>query len=88
MPRSIPRSRPFVTPLIVLCLMVTALPACTQLPQFAPSSRIPPGPAPQLIPIQGILVQADALRPAAAATGSLQSRAAALRARALRLRQM
>jgi len=76
------------TPLLTLCLVLSSLTACAEFPEVGVTARAATTPAPQLVPIDGILVQADALRPAGAAIGGIEARAAALRARAARLRRM
>ena len=62
--------------------------ACSDFPELKAASRSATGPAPHLVPIDGILAQADALSDGTAEIGTLQARAAALRARAARLRRM
>lgn len=70
----------------MLCLVLSSLTACAEFPDVGEPLRTSTGPAPQLVPIDGILAQADAGRPVGAAVGGVQGRAAALRARAARLR--
>ncbi|NEX47780.1 hypothetical protein [Pseudotabrizicola algicola] len=64
------------------------LSGCAPLPDFATATRAAaPGPAPVLVPIDGLLAQADALGNGAAATAPVTARAEQLRARADRLRR-
>ncbi|MBN2629073.1 MAG: hypothetical protein JXR75_00870 [Rhodobacteraceae bacterium] len=70
----------------VACLIgCAALAACAPLPDLA-AGRAAPGPAAVLVPIEGILAQADAIGPAEEVTGPVDARAARLRAKAARLR--
>ena len=62
--------------------------ACATFPEVDAATRAASGPAPRLIPVEGILAQADALGSGQAAVGTLEARAAGLRARAARLRRM
>ncbi|GEM_PF-4157707 len=68
------------------CLIgCAALAACAQLPDLA-AGRADPGPAAELVPIEGILAQADAIGSAQQVVGPVEARAARLRAKAARLR--
>lgn len=77
---------PKVTPFLSMCLVLSLLTACAEYPQVGVTARAVTSPAPSLVPIDSILAQADAARPATTAVGGVQGRAAALRARAARLR--
>lgn len=68
-------------------LMGLALTGCATLPDLVAQSDAPPGAAPVLVPLDGILAQADALGTGAAAVGPVAARADGLRARADRLRR-
>lgn len=65
----------------LFCLSLTA---CAPLPDIA---QISPAPAPVLVPISGILAQADALGTSAAVVDPVNARADSLRDRADRLRK-
>lgn len=67
---------------------VLLMAACASFPQVDAATRAASGPAPKLIPVDGILAQADALGSGQAAVGTIEARAAGLRARAARLRRM
>lgn len=71
---------------LALLVAFGPLSACVTFPEVDAASRAIDGPAPKLIPVEGILAQADALGQGAAAVDPMQARAAALRARAARLR--
>jgi len=75
-------------PLLTIFLALSSLTACADYPEVGVKPKAVTGPAPLLVPIDGILVQADALRPATTAATGIESRAAALSARAARLRLM
>lgn len=79
-----PRSTPFMT----LCLVLPLMAACAEFPEVGMTATAPTALPPRLLPIDGILVQADSIRPVGAVVGGVQARAAALRARADRLRRM
>lgn len=64
-----------------------ALAACSPPPDLPGRAAPVTGPAPVLVPLDGILAQADAPGPDAAATAEVDARAAALRARAAGLRR-
>lgn len=71
------------------CLIgCVALAACATLPDLTAgrAAVAATGPATELIPIDGILAQADAVGSAQAATGQVDARADRLRAKAARLR--
>ena len=71
----------------LICVLCTALGACTVGPDLPPADRQTRGPAPQLVPISGILDQAAApVGTLASLSAAPQARAAALRARAAALR--
>ena len=72
-----------IKPAFLLCL---ALSACATFPDVGATARPVVAPAPQLVPIDGILMQADAQRPVGSVISDTEARAAALRARAARLR--
>lgn len=67
--------------------LVLALTGCATLPDIAAQTNTVPGAAPVLIPIDGILAQADAVGTGAAATATVSDRADALRSRADSLRR-
>ena len=77
MPFARPRRRPL---LALLCLGVAA---CAPLPDIAQTVDAPP---PVLVPLAGILAQADAVGTSAAAVAPVTARADRLRARADQLR--
>lgn len=70
----------------LLALASLGLAACAPLPDIAAATRTQPGPAPVLVPLEGILAQADAVGTSAAAVDPVTARADRLRARADRLR--
>lgn len=76
-----------VAPLALLTLISLAIVACAPLPDIGAATNTVPGPPPVLVPIGGILAQADAVSPAAAAVAPVNARAEQLRARAERLRR-
>lgn len=64
-----------------------ALSACATFPEVdRAESRLPPGPAPVLIPLDAALAQAGSARATEGDRDSLLARAAALRARAAAMR--
>lgn len=67
--------------------LVVGVAGCAPLPDIAPPSRGAPASTPVLVPLDGILAQADAVGAGEAAVGSVSSRAARLRDRANRLRR-
>ncbi|RGP36591.1 hypothetical protein D1012_13015 [Pseudotabrizicola alkalilacus] len=80
MPFARPRRRPLLALLTLLCLGVAA---CAPLPDIAQTVDAPP---PVLVPLAGILAQADAVGTSAAAVAPVTARADRLRARADQLR--
>ncbi|MDO8885209.1 hypothetical protein [Pseudotabrizicola sp.] len=81
--RHLSRSLPAVC-VVFACLAQTG---CSPLPDIAAQSQTMPGPPPVLVPLDGILAQADAVGTGAAAIGPVNARAERLRARADRLRR-
>ena len=73
-------------PATVLFVLGLGLAGCAPLPDIAAATQTTAGPAPVLVPLDGILAQADAVGTGAAAVGSVNARADRLRARADRLR--
>ncbi|MFN3722196.1 MAG: hypothetical protein ACK4VZ_04055 [Paracoccaceae bacterium] len=63
------------------------LAGCSPLPDIAAQTQTLTGPPPVLVPLDGILAQADAVGIGAAAIGPVTARADRLRARADRLRR-
>ncbi|MFN4129365.1 MAG: hypothetical protein ACK4GC_06065 [Paracoccaceae bacterium] len=76
-----------VAPANLVVLLCFVLAACAPLPDIAAATQTAPGPAPVLVPLDGILAQADAVGTGAAAIGPMAARADSLRARADRLRR-
>ena len=86
MPLAQPRSRR--TPRTLLAgLIGLALAGCAPLPDIAAQTNTSTsGPAPVLVPLGGILAQADAVGSGAGAVAPVDARASRLRARAAALR--
>lgn len=72
-------------PLLALWLACAAS-ACAPLPDISAATQTPPGPAPALVPLSGILAQADAVGSGQTSVDATTARADALRARADALR--
>jgi len=70
-------------PALFALLLVSA---CAGFPELKAASRGPIGPAPQLLPLDSLLAEADAGRAGEPSIRSVEGRAAALRARAAGLR--
>lgn len=81
LPSRLARPMPFLLTAI-LCLI-----GCAPLPDIAAATQTAPAPAPALVPIDGILMQADALGAGRSAVGDVDARAARLRDRAASLRR-
>ncbi|MFN4153665.1 MAG: hypothetical protein ACK4HF_03340 [Paracoccaceae bacterium] len=78
---------PFAAHLFPAALLGLALVGCAPLPDIAAATNTAPAPPPVLVPLGGILAQADAVGTGAAAVGPVNARADRLRARAERLRR-
>ena len=74
-----------LAPVVACWFGCAALTGCATLPDLS-AGRADPGPAATLVPIEGILAQADALGAAEQAAGQLDARANRLKARASQLR--
>lgn len=68
-------------------LTALMLGGCATFPDTVGKANAPTAPPPVLVPVEDILTQADALGDGEAAIGTVEARAAALRARADRLRR-
>jgi starvation-inducible outer membrane lipoprotein len=67
-------------------LLALLLSACATLPDAVAKAPGPVAPPTALLPVEDILAQGDALKDGTAVIGPIETRAAALRARAARLR--
>lgn len=73
--------------ILSLCLCLVGPAACTSFPEVSQRNRVTTDQPPVLVPVDGILQQADALSDGNGEISSVEARAAALRARAERLRR-
>lgn len=83
MPFARPRHSPQTLSRTLMALLCLGLAACAPLPDIAQIADAPP---PVLVPLGGILAQADAVGTSAAAIAPVTARADRLRARAEQLR--
>ncbi|MDP4032413.1 MAG: hypothetical protein Q8P60_06095 [Pseudorhodobacter sp.] len=74
----------FAHPFLILALIL-ALTACAVVPDLGPQPA-PAGPAPQILPLDGLLAEAQGSRITVAMGPALAARAARLRARAAVMR--
>ncbi len=77
-----------LTPHLLILCYAAFIGGCASFPEVDAAMQATNDPAPKLIAVDAILAQADTIGRGEAATQSVSARAAALRAKAARLRQM